>query len=233
MVQFYTNVARAVTVTVETMPDTTPAAPCPPPFPANPLRNARFLQSAARLTQLPADDASEVAFVGRSNAGKSSALNCLCEQRALARVSRTPGRTQLINLFGLAQPGRLVDLPGYGYAKAPPEARRNWEALVGRYVADRPNLAGLILLMDVRHPLQPLDWQMLDWARAYARPVHILLTKADKLGRGAGQRALKGLVAELQTEVSPATAQLFSAPGKQGVEGALGVIGGWLGIAVG
>ncbi|HEU0196911.1 MAG TPA: ribosome biogenesis GTP-binding protein YihA/YsxC [Nevskiaceae bacterium] len=203
-------------------PESTPPSP-------NPLRDARFMLSAARLPQLPDDDWPEVAFVGRSNAGKSSALNRLCQQRALARVSRTPGRTQLINLFTLPGDRRLVDLPGYGFAKAPPDTRRKWEALVGRYVAERRNLVGLILLMDIRHPLQPLDLQMLDWAAAHGRPVHILLTKADKLSRGNAGNVLQGLRGDLKTRADEplATAQLFSAPASLGTEDARAIIHGW------
>ncbi|HEU0277437.1 MAG TPA: ribosome biogenesis GTP-binding protein YihA/YsxC [Rhodanobacteraceae bacterium] len=196
---------------------------------ANPLREARFLRSAAQLAQLPADNAPEVAFVGRSNAGKSSALNRVCDQGALARVSGTPGRTQLINLFALPGGARLADLPGYGYAKAPPEARRNWEALVGHYVAQRANLRGLVVLMDVRRPLQPLDVQMLDWARAYARPTHILLTKADKLSRGAAAQALAKVRSTLAVAREDGiSVQLFSSHDGCGIDAARHAVLEWL-----
>lgn len=197
----------------------------PPP---NPLRAAHFLGSAAQLAQLPADDAPEVAFAGRSNAGKSSALNRLCDQRGLARVSTTPGRTQLINLFGLADGTRLVDLPGYGFAKAPQAVRNAWEARVGQYVAQRRNIAGIVVLMDVRHPLQPLDRQMLDWAHAHARAVHVLLTKADKLGRGAALQALVSAQRALAVLPGGATVELFSALSGQGVQQARDRIHAWL-----
>ncbi|TAM10625.1 MAG: YihA family ribosome biogenesis GTP-binding protein [Nevskiaceae bacterium] len=202
---------------------TTPAQPA-----ANPLRGACFLRSAAKLAQLPPDAIPEVAFAGRSNAGKSSALNRLCDQRGLARVSNTPGRTQLINLFALTDETRLVDLPGYGFAKAPPDTRRTWEALVGQYVAQRRNLIGLVVLMDVRRPLQPLDVQMLEWAHAHVRPVHILLTKADKLSRSAALRALENTRNSLAARPGEASAQLFSSLSGQGLEQARDQIDAWL-----
>lgn len=190
---------------------------------------AEFVLSAAKTTQLPRDEQPEVAFVGRSNAGKSSALNALCNRRGLARVSKAPGRTQLINLFALPEAGRLVDLPGYGFAAVPEPMRRSWRSLVGGYVAERLNLRGLILLSDVRHPLQPLDSQMLDWAAAAGRPVHILLTKCDKLGRGATQTAVLQARRSLadRAEVS---LQAFSAVDGTGVEAAREQVALWLGL---
>ena len=184
----------------------------------NPFAAASFLLSCASLTQCPADDRPEIAFAGRSNAGKSSALNALCGRKALARVSRTPGRTQLINLFELPSGARLADLPGYGYAQVPDAVRRDWGRLIGGYVEKRRNLRGLVLIMDARHPLTDHDQQLLAWVREARRPCHILLTKADKLNFSASKKALeatrKGL-AGLRVE---AAAQLFSAHTDQGVE---------------
>lgn len=191
------------------------------------LRGACFLRSAAKLGQLPQDDVPEIAFAGRSNAGKSSALNTLCDFRALARVSKTPGRTQLLNLFALGEQARLVDLPGYGFARVPEAVRRDWGYLVGGYIAERENLRGLVVLMDVRHPLTPLDEQMLGWARAHGRPVHILLTKADKLGRGAGAASLAKVRRALSGQPA-VTAQLFSALQKTGVNEARAAIADWI-----
>lgn len=193
---------------------------------------ASFMMSAAGLAQLPQDDTVEIAFAGRSNAGKSSALNTLCGIRALARVSKTPGRTQLINLFTLQAPARLVDLPGYGFAKVPEPIRRQWGALVGGYIESRENLCGLVVMMDVRHPLTPLDRQMLDWARAHGRPVHILLTKSDKLGRGAAGNALAAVRRELQPYGESVSVQLFSALSGIGVEQARAAIAARLGIEI-
>lgn len=191
---------------------------------------ARFLKSAARLSQLPKDDIAEIAFAGRSNAGKSSALNTLCGIRALARVSKTPGRTQLINLFTLQDTARLVDLPGYGFAKVPEAVRRDWGALVGGYIQQRDNLRGLIVLMDVRRPLTSLDQQMLDWAQAHQRPVHILLTKADKLSRNAANQSLSATRKALASRSDSVTVQLFSALKNTGIDGANAVIQSWSGL---
>ena len=147
-------------------------------------RKARFLTSAAGIRDLPPDRGREVAFAGRSNAGKSSAINALTGRRRLARTSRTPGRTRLINFFELDERRRLVDLPGYGYAKVPRSMSREWGVLVGRYLESRESLAGVVVLMDIRHPFTGLDAVLLDWCRAAQRPVLALLTKADKLARG-------------------------------------------------
>ncbi len=180
---------------------------------------ARFLLSAWQPRQFPADDGVEVAFVGRSNAGKSSALNAITGRRDLARTSKTPGRTQLINFFAL-QPGqRLADLPGYGYAKVPAEMQRHWRELMGRYVETRASLAGLVVVMDARRPLTDFDWQMLSWSREQSLATHLLLTKADKLNRGEAQSTLKKVLAET---AGTATAQLFSAVTKVGVDEARG-----------
>ncbi len=184
----------------------------------NPFSQARFLLSCARLEQLPNDELPELAFAGRSNAGKSSALNVICSKKQLARVSKTPGRTQMINLFELNSGARLADLPGYGYAQVPPELRRSWGALIGGYVETRPNLRGIVLIMDVRHPLTDFDKQMLGWTRTVHRPCHILLTKADKLGYGASKNTLLGVNKGLSELGVLASVQLFSASSHQGVD---------------
>jgi GTP-binding protein len=164
-----------------------------------------------------------VAFAGRSNAGKSSALNRICGQKQLARVSKTPGRTQLLNFFGL--PGaRLVDLPGYGYAKVPPEVRRDWGKLVTGYIEVRENLRGLVLIMDCRHPLTDFDRQMLGWAAAQRLPCHILLTKADKLTPSVARKTLGEVTRALPLLHADATSQLFSAETGEGVEQARTVV---------
>jgi GTP-binding protein len=181
-----------------------------PQFPA-----ATFLTSAWQPTQFPPDEGAEVAFAGRSNAGKSSALNAITGRRDLARTSKTPGRTQLINFFGLDGGRRLTDLPGYGYAKVPEQMRQHWRELLTRYVEARASLAGLIIVMDVRRPLTDFDVQMLDWAQANALATHVLLTKSDKLGRGESGRTLK----QVQSRVAGvATAQLFSAVAGTGLD---------------
>ena len=176
---------------------------------------ARFISSAWQPRQFPADEGSEVAFAGRSNAGKSSALNAIAGRKDLARTSKTPGRTQLINFFGLDGAQRLVDLPGYGFAKVPERIKAHWQELLTRYVEARESLAGLVIVMDARRPLTDFDVQMLDWSRANGLAVHVLLTKADKLSRGEAGNVLK----QVRTEVAGvATAQLFSAVAKTGVD---------------
>lgn len=199
----------------------------------NPFAQARFLISCASLQQLPADAAPEVAFAGRSNAGKSSALNALCGKHRLARVSKTPGRTQLINLFTLPGGQRLVDLPGYGFAQVPAAIRDSWGRLVGGYMETRDNLPGVVLIMDVRHPLTDYDVQMLDWTRARQRRCHILLTKADKLGFGAAKNQLLTVQQALGKQGFSAEVQLFSAVSKQGLDEARERVAALLGIDVG
>jgi GTP-binding protein len=204
----------------DTAPDTAPAAPN--------YRKATYLTSAAKLSQCPPDEGWEVAFAGRSNAGKSSAINSLTGNSKLARTSRTPGRTQLINFFELSARQRLVDLPGYGYAKVPLAIKREWTKQLENYLQQRRCLRGLILLMDVRHPLQAFDHQMLDWALAAAMPVHILLTKADKLKKGPATSTLLKLRAELEPHRRLVSAQLFSALKHSGHEQLLAVLDEWL-----
>ncbi|MES1993130.1 MAG: ribosome biogenesis GTP-binding protein YihA/YsxC [Pseudomonadota bacterium] len=190
---------------------------------------AVFIKSVAQLMQLPLDDGAEVAFAGRSNAGKSSALNAITGRRALARTSRTPGRTQLLNFFGLPCGSRLVDLPGYGYAEVPLAVRQEWAALVEGYLGVRRSLKGLMLVMDIRHPLTPFDQQMMRWCATAGVACHVLLTKADKLGRGAAGNALLMVRRSLEQEGTGATVQLFSAVARQGVDEARERLECWLG----
>ena len=179
---------------------------------------AYFLKSVAEFSQLPPDTGSEVAFAGASNAGKSSALNAITGKSRLARTSKTPGRTQLLNYFSLNDRCRLVDLPGYGFAKVPPAIKLNWEKLLNQYFIERKCLKGVILLMDIRHPLKPLDWKMIEWSTRCTIPVHILLTKSDKLKRGAAKATLLRLQKELSGYEDFVTLQLFSAFESTGVE---------------
>lgn len=176
---------------------------------------AQFLTSAWQPHQFPADIGVEVAFAGRSNAGKSSALNAITGRKDLARTSKTPGRTQLINFFGLDEDRRLADLPGYGYAKVPEEMKRHWRELLTRYVEARGSLAGLVVVMDARRPMTDFDVQMLEWAHSNGLPVHVLLTKADKLKRGEAMTTHRRVAAALPESD---TAQLFSAVTKAGVD---------------
>ncbi len=194
---------------------------------------AHFIQSASDTRQLPHDEGREVAFAGRSNAGKSSALNTLCSQKALARTSKTPGRTQLINLFGLDEQRRLVDLPGYGYAKVPEKTRKQWGIMIERYLSTRHSLCGLILLMDIRHPLTDHDRQMLHWCGAAGLPVHILLTKADKLKRGPAKSTLINVKNTLNREGIRASVQTFSALKRVGLDEAHAVLDEWLDLREG
>lgn len=191
-------------------------------------QKATYLKSAPNLSHCPPDAGYEVAFAGRSNAGKSSALNVITSQKSLARVSKTPGRTQMINLFTLDEQRRLVDLPGYGFAKVNVQVKRLWEAGLAEYVEKRQALKGLMLMMDVRHPLQPLDIMMLDWTRELNLPLHILLTKADKLSRNQASKALLGLQSQLKQQYPNASAQLFSSLNKQGLDQAWLKLDEWM-----
>lgn len=196
----------------------------------NPLyQQATFLTSATGPRDVPGDLGLEVAFAGRSNAGKSSAINVLTHQRQLARVSKTPGRTQLLNFFALDDKRRLVDLPGYGYAQVPERIQRGWGEMIEGYLSHRNALQGVFLIMDIRHPLTEFDRRMLHWCEHFGRPVHILLTKADKLSRGAAmgvqQKIFAARTRESQAEVS---VQLFSALKRQGIEEAHAVLDRWL-----
>lgn len=188
--------------------------------------DARFLLSVNDLAQLPPDTGAEVAFAGRSNAGKSSAINALAERRALARSSKTPGRTQLINLFALAAEARIADLPGYGYAKVPAAMKAHWQQLVGDYLQQRASLAGLFLVVDARRGLSEDEWMLNRWAQERGLAVRILLTKSDKLTRNEQRAALS--VAQ-RALVGTAVVQLFSAVDKSGVEDARAALDEMLG----
>ena len=193
------------------------------------FQSATFFISAHHLRDLPPASGIEVAFAGRSNAGKSSALNTLANHNRLAYVSKQPGRTQLINFFTLGNDRHLVDLPGYGYAKVPEAMRAHWQSVLARYLSERTSLGGLVLVMDSRHPLQPLDRQMLDWFCPSGKPVHVLLTKSDKLSRGeAGLTLAKTRKELLAIWGESCTVQLFSSSKKLGVEEAEKIIGTWL-----
>jgi GTP-binding protein len=194
------------------------------------FRNATFVLSAHELRDLPAPAAPEIAFAGRSNAGKSSAINALVHHARLAFVSKTPGRTQLINYFRLRGGAFLVDLPGYGYARVPRPSRDHWEGLLSGYLQSRSSLFGLVLIMDIRHPLTPLDETMLAWFRPTGKPVHVLLTKADKLPRAAAETALRRVRGRLAELAPNFTVQLFSALKRTGIDVAEQVLGGWLGV---
>lgn len=184
----------------------------------NPFQKAKFLTSAAKLNQLPADIGFEVAFAGRSNAGKSSALNTLTHQKSLARTSKTPGRTQLINLFELDFERRLVDLPGYGFAKVAVSMKQDWQKTMGGYLETRQCLRGLVLLMDIRHPFKDTDNQMLDWALNIGLPVHVLLSKSDKMKRNALVKAIRDVKNQLKPHKDLVSVQAFSSLNKDGLE---------------
>jgi GTP-binding protein len=190
---------------------------------SNPFRLAQFLTSAHEPRQLPADNGAEIAFAGRSNAGKSSALNAICDQTGLARTSKTPGRTQLLNVFVLGDPAldatrRLIDLPGYGYAKVPEKMRDHWRIAIDAYLRERESLTGVVLIMDARHPLKEFDQQMLGFCRDIGLSCHVLLTKADKLSRSEAAQTLVALRKECTAQGWPATAQLFSSLAKTGLD---------------
>ncbi|MBU3068737.1 ribosome biogenesis GTP-binding protein YihA/YsxC [Aestuariicella sp. G3-2] len=191
---------------------------------------AEFTQSAPSIRQCPPDIGAEVAFAGRSNAGKSSAINALTSNHKLARTSKTPGRTQLINFFALSENQRLVDLPGYGYAKVPLKMKQEWERNLSEYLRERQCLRGMILLMDTRHPMQEFDTTMLNWAISAEMPVHILLTKADKLKKGPAQSTLLALRKHLkEAEVDDlVTVQLFSSLKKTGIDQLVKQLNLWL-----
>ncbi|CAM3962709.1 MULTISPECIES: ribosome biogenesis GTP-binding protein YihA/YsxC [Rahnella] len=177
-----------------------------------------FVMSAPDIRHLPSDAGIEVAFAGRSNAGKSSALNTLTQQKSLARTSKTPGRTQLINLFEVKPGIRLVDLPGYGYAEVPEEMKRKWQRALGEYLQMRNSLKGLVVLMDIRHPLKDLDQQMIQWAVDVGTPVMLLLTKADKLASGARQAQIKMVREAVKEFMGDIQVEAFSSPKKMGVD---------------
>jgi len=193
--------------------------------------NAVFAISAEKLSDLPAPSGAEIVFAGRSNAGKSSAINTLVGMTRLAFVSKTPGRTQLINFFRLRNGAFLVDLPGYGYADVPEKVRRHWQSVLAAYLAQRTIICGLVLIMDARRPLTELDWQMLEWFGPTGKPIHILLTKADKLTRTEAAKVLQATRSELTPWADQVSVQLFSSLKKTGADEAEKVIGSWLGVA--
>ncbi|NRP59254.1 MULTISPECIES: ribosome biogenesis GTP-binding protein YihA/YsxC [unclassified Marinobacterium] len=191
---------------------------------------ARFLISAAKLSQCPEDVGAEVAFAGRSNAGKSSAINSLTNQNSLARTSKTPGRTQLINFFDLNVEGvRIVDLPGYGYAKVPIAMKEHWQKHLDDYLQRRQCLRGVVLVMDIRHPMKEFDEMMIDWCESTGVPLHILLTKADKLKRGPAQATLLKIKKETKERLADkVSVQVFSALKKTGVDQLRNRLDSWL-----
>lgn len=187
--------------------------------------NASYLCSAHELSQLPADTGAEVVFAGRSNAGKSSVINALTQQKKLARTSKQPGCTRQINFFQLGWNARLVDLPGYGYARAPDALRAHWGRLIDSYLAQRRSIAGLVLIVDIRRSIAEPDRQMLAWREARGLPARVLLNKADKLSGGAARRACL----EVEKRLGPGSeAQLFSAAKKSGLEELIGALEAWL-----
>lgn len=190
-------------------------------------RQAQFLISAGKAKQFP-QGGSEVAFSGRSNAGKSSAINTLCDNKGLARTSKTPGRTRLVNFFELDEQRRLVDLPGYGFAKVPVAMKNEWEKLMTQYLSDQQALKGLVVIMDIRHPLNDYDWQMLEWCDHYQLPAHILLTKADKIKRGAQQNSKLKTQKQLKDAGINASVQIFSALKKTGLDELVFKLNDWL-----
>jgi len=197
----------------------------------NYYRTASFLTSASKSSQFPEHDMLEVGFAGRSNAGKSSTINTLCDQKSLARISKTPGRTQLINFFPFNDECCLVDLPGYGYAKVPEKMRREWQKLMESYLGERKQLQGLVIIMDIRHPLKDYDLQMLEWCGQMETPAHIVLTKADKLKKGAASKQLLGVRKALKDEGIEATVQMFSSLKKTGVDELQKVLNDWFELA--
>ena len=191
-------------------------------------RKTRFQISAERVDQAPPDEGYEVAFAGRSNAGKSSALNTICDQKSLARTSKTPGRTQLLNFFAIDDERRLVDLPGYGYAKVSEKKKLEWQRSMGKYLETRKCLKGIVLVMDVRNPLKDYDQQMLEWVRHFGISCHILLTKADKLNRNQAKQAFFTVSKAVANDRELVSLQLFSALKKQGIDEMHEVLDHWL-----
>ncbi len=190
----------------------------------NPFRIASYVLNAHELKQLPRDQGIEVAIAGRSNAGKSSAINTLTDQKSLARTSKTPGRTQQIVIFELDEDRRIADLPGYGYAKVPLKLKAHWRDVMARYFKTRKCLRGVVLVMDIRHPMREFDQQMLVWCEAAGIPCHILLTKADKLKRGPAQSTLLKVKRDLP---AIASAQVFSSSKKSGLEELVDKLSDW------
>ncbi len=196
------------------------------------FQNARFVAGAVALSQLPSASMAEVAFAGRSNAGKSSAINALLGRKRLAFVSRTPGRTQQLNYFDLGNHRYLVDLPGYGYARVAKSDQARWEELLPAYLETRTTLHGVVIIMDIRHPVTELDELLLQIVAPTGKAIHVLLTKSDKLSRGAAHATLRAVQSELDSRFPPATAQLFSTHSGEGLDEARAVLAGWLRLTV-
>ncbi len=196
----------------------------------NLYRKAEFLLSVNKWADLPADSITEVAFAGRSNAGKSSAINAITDIKTLCRTSKTPGRTQMINYFTVSEGKHLVDLPGYGYAKVPVKIKQHWQNLLERYLVERPMLKGVVMIMDVRRPLTEYDVLMLQWCQRAEMPTHILLTKADKFKRDATQNILLKVRRTLKEEYPSTTVQLFSALKKTGLDEARAHLDEWFNL---
>ena len=194
------------------------------------FNNAAFQITVANLSDLPDDSVCEVAFAGRSNAGKSSAINTLVNHTRLAFVSKTPGRTQHLNYFRLGEGKYFVDLPGYGFAKAPAEIREQWENLLAPYLVHRSPLIGLVLIMDSRHPMTDLDKQMIDWFAQTGKPIHVRLSKSDKLTRSEQAQVMREVEGALAALGDRCSVQLFSSLKRSGVEEAENVLSSWLGI---
>lgn len=197
----------------------------------NPVyHQAKFMLSASKVSEAPEDQGKEVAFAGRSNAGKSSALNTLTRQNSLARISKTPGRTQLLNFFEIDEQHKFVDLPGYGYAKVPLAVKKQWHKMMEDYLHQRDSLCGIVLVTDVRHPLTDFDVQMINWCEHMNLPLHMLLTKSDKLNYGAAKNTLLKVQRELQERDVEVTLQLFSSLKKKGVDEVHEVLDQWFGF---
>jgi len=193
----------------------------------NPFRVARYLMGAAKLPQLPPDEGVEVALAGRSNAGKSTALNAITDQKSLAKTSKTPGRTQLINLFMINESNRLTDLPGYGFAKVSKDQKAEWQKTLSRYLQERQCLKALVVFMDIRHPLKETDKQMVQWAVTANIPVHVVLSKADKLKSGARKTATVNAKKRLDRISEGITIQAFSATSKLGLDELIEKLASW------
>ncbi|MGH8551323.1 MAG: ribosome biogenesis GTP-binding protein YihA/YsxC [Methylococcales bacterium] len=196
-------------------------------------RNANFLLSAPHVKLAPPDAGLEIAFAGRSNAGKSSAINAITSQKLLARTSKTPGRTRQLVFFEIDQEHRLVDLPGYGYAKVSRQIQKQWHLAMQQYFDERKSLCGIFLIMDIRHPMTPFDQQMIEWCGVCRTPFHVLLTKSDKIKFGAAKTTLVQVGKELETSGVQASIQLFSALKKIGIEDAHTILDAWFGIGFG
>jgi GTP-binding protein len=196
------------------------------------FQQARFLQSATTINTLPPELGFEVAFAGRSNAGKSSTLNALCQQKALARTSKTPGRTQLINFFQLADGKFLVDLPGYGYAKVPEKVKLEWQRFIESYLTTRFTLCGLVIVMDIRRPMLEHDLSMLAWAESRNLPTHIVLNKSDKLKKGQAKTSLLKTRQQLKRYKHTVTVQMLSAFKKTGIDELRSQLDSWLDLAL-